>query len=297
MTGVRNWAMESEAENRRKNENIIQQRNNWFSIRLTTTRIPMRLNFSKPYLCLIDIDFVFNSLSLSSPLSIPPLFKQRSFFSVVSTDPFGTDIFAPSKMACDNWKSNASAATVAARNASQISLRPSNAGAVSQNSSRFDRSWPSVNGTSDFQRIVSWHSGWFLRGGPPLPPINVPKTDFIINLYVIFISWTYTHIYMGNTRHILSISSRWRQWRPWRWQRRWIRGAKIMIDGWKASSLKYWLNSISIYFDFVENSFGSTCEWLSERARSYIYACLFIYSWHFRLNWLRKLAVTISYLS
>lgn len=82
--------------------------------------------------------------------------------------PFGTDIFAPSKIACDNGKSNASAATVAARSASQISLRPSNAGAVSQNSSRFERNCPSVSGTSDFQRIGSWQSGWFFRGAPPL---------------------------------------------------------------------------------------------------------------------------------
>lgn len=108
-------------------------------------------------------------------------------FDFFSTNPFGTDIFAPSKMACDNWKSNASAAIVAARNASQISLRPSNAGAVSQNSSRFDRNWPSVSGTSDFQRIVSWHSGWFLRGGPPLPPIKLPKTEFITNWIFIMV--------------------------------------------------------------------------------------------------------------
>lgn len=43
----------------------------------------------------------------------------------------------------------------------QISFRPSKAGAVSQNSSRLLRSWPSVKGTSDFHRMVSWHNGWF----------------------------------------------------------------------------------------------------------------------------------------
>lgn len=72
-------------------------------------------------------------------------------------------MLAPSSMACANWKSVNSAAAVAALRASHISLRPSKAGAVSQNSSRLLRSWPSVNGTSDFQRIDSWHNGWFLR--------------------------------------------------------------------------------------------------------------------------------------
>jgi len=70
-------------------------------------------------------------------------------------------MLAPSNIACANWKSVVSAAAVAALNASHISLRPSNAGAVSQNSSRLLRNWPSVKGTSDFQRIVSWHNGWF----------------------------------------------------------------------------------------------------------------------------------------
>lgn len=97
--------------------------------------------------------------------------------SVVKYYPFGTDIFAPSSIACDNSKSSDSAAAVAALSASQISLRPSNAGAVSQNSSRFDRNCPSVNGTSDFQRIVSWQSGWFFLGGPLLLPMWLPSFD------------------------------------------------------------------------------------------------------------------------
>lgn len=108
--------------------------------------------------------------------------------------PFGTLIFAPSKMACDNWKSSASAATVAARNASHISFRPSNAGAVSQNSSRFERSWPSVSGTSDFQRIVSWHNGWFLRGGPPFPPIKLPDKS----IFDIIIDWSWVFRFISN---------------------------------------------------------------------------------------------------
>lgn len=70
-------------------------------------------------------------------------------------------MLAPSNIACANWKSVVSAAAVAALNASHISLRPSNAGAVSQNSSLLLLNWPSVKGTSDFQRIVSWHNGWF----------------------------------------------------------------------------------------------------------------------------------------
>lgn len=60
----------------------------------------------------------------------------------------------------------ASAATAAARSASQISFLPSNAGAVSQNSSRLLRNWPSVSGTSDFHRIVSWQSDWFFLSAP-----------------------------------------------------------------------------------------------------------------------------------
>lgn len=73
--------------------------------------------------------------------------------------PFGTDMFAPSKMAWAKTKSCASVAREAARRASHISLRPSKAGAVSQNSSRLLLSCPSVSGTSDFQRMVSWQSG------------------------------------------------------------------------------------------------------------------------------------------
>jgi len=86
------------------------------------------------------------------------------------THPFGTETLAPSRMACAIWKSRPSAALVAARSASQISLRPSKAGAVSQNSSLLDLSCPSVSGTSDRHRMVSWQSGRFLRAAPMAMP-------------------------------------------------------------------------------------------------------------------------------
>uniref|UniRef100_A0A182N7D0 Uncharacterized protein n=1 Tax=Anopheles dirus TaxID=7168 RepID=A0A182N7D0_9DIPT len=79
-------------------------------------------------------------------------------------------MLAPSRIAWASWKSSASAALVAARSASHISFRPSKAGAVSQNSSRLLRSCPSVNGTSDFQRIVSWQSGTV--GSPSVEPFR-----------------------------------------------------------------------------------------------------------------------------
>lgn len=60
-----NERMDERKRERMKNE--IPQINNWFSVQLTTTHIPMHLNFLKQYLCLIDIDFFFSlSLSLKS---------------------------------------------------------------------------------------------------------------------------------------------------------------------------------------------------------------------------------------
>lgn len=100
------------------------------------------------------------------------LIKQKTQKLIfLKTNPFGTEIFAPSNIAWDNRKSNASAAIVAALKASQISFRPSNAGAVSQNSSLLLLNCPSVNGTSDFHLIVSWHNGWFFLGGPLPGPV------------------------------------------------------------------------------------------------------------------------------
>lgn len=99
--------------------------------------------------------------------------KKQKFMNIGY--PLGTDTLAPSKIACANWKSNDSAAIVAALNASQISFLPSNAGAVSQNSSRLLRNWPSVSGTSDFHRIVSWHKEWFFLGAPTLGPKKTHK--------------------------------------------------------------------------------------------------------------------------
>lgn len=102
----------------------------------------------------------------------------RSFtlYQNEKTYPLGTEIFAPSNKACASSKSNDSAAVVAALRASQISLRPSKAGAVSQNSSLFERNCPSVSGTSERHRIVSWHSGLFLRAG------CVPSVIFHIHI-------------------------------------------------------------------------------------------------------------------
>lgn len=94
-------------------------------------------------------------------------------YRISPTYPLGTETLAPSRIAWAIWKSRASAALVAARNASQISLRPSKAGAVSQNSSLFERNCPSVRGTSERHRMVSWQSGRFLRAAPKaMPAIN-----------------------------------------------------------------------------------------------------------------------------
>lgn len=73
--------------------------------------------------------------------------------------PCGRVMQAPSTIACASSGSLHSEARAAARSASQISLRPSKAGAVSQNSSRLLLSWPSVIGYSLFHFGRS-----FLRG-------------------------------------------------------------------------------------------------------------------------------------
>lgn len=62
------------------------------------------------------------------------------------SSPCGSVILAPSTIAWASSWSLHSRATAAAFRASQISLRPSKAGAVSQNSSRLLRSCPSVIG-------------------------------------------------------------------------------------------------------------------------------------------------------
>ncbi len=84
---------------------------------------------------------------------------------------------APSRMAWARSKSSLSAASAAALRAFQISTFPSNAGAVSQNSSRFDLSWPSVSGMSLFHRIFSCLSGRFLVAVPPWRPEEVESLN------------------------------------------------------------------------------------------------------------------------
>lgn len=73
--------------------------------------------------------------------------------------PCGRVMQAPSTIACASSRSLHSAARAAALSASQISFRPSKAGAVSQNSSLLLLSWPSVIGYSLFHFGRS-----FLRG-------------------------------------------------------------------------------------------------------------------------------------
>lgn len=73
--------------------------------------------------------------------------------------PCGRVMQAPSTMACASSRSLHSAARAAARSASQISLRPSKAGAVSQNSSLLLLSWPSVIGYSLFHFGRSFFRG------------------------------------------------------------------------------------------------------------------------------------------
>lgn len=79
----------------------------------------------------------------------------------VHTVPCGKVMQAPSTMACASSRSLHSAARAAALSASQISFRPSKAGAVSQNSSLLLLSWPSVMGYSLFHFGRSFLSGSF----------------------------------------------------------------------------------------------------------------------------------------
>lgn len=85
--------------------------------------------------------------------------------------PCGRVMQAPSTIACASSRSLHSAARAAALSASQISFRPSKAGAVSQNSSLLLLSWPSVIGYSLFHFGRS-----FLRGS--LRPERKKKTVF-----------------------------------------------------------------------------------------------------------------------
>lgn len=92
-----------------------------------------------------------------------------SFFNLLPSSsqhsskvPPGKDMLAPSTMACARAQSPPSAATAAALRASQISRRPSKAGAVSQNSALFERNWPSVIGVSLLHLSGSFRKAWFL---------------------------------------------------------------------------------------------------------------------------------------
>lgn len=87
--------------------------------------------------------------------------------------PCGRVMQAPSTIACASSRSLHSAARAAARSASQISLRPSKAGAVSQNSSLLLLSWPSVIGYSLF------HFGRSFFRGSLRPKI---RTKAVLNL-------------------------------------------------------------------------------------------------------------------
>lgn len=87
--------------------------------------------------------------------------------------PCGKVMQAPSTIACASSRSLHSAARAAARSASQISLRPSKAGAVSQNSSLLLLSWPSVIGYSLF------HFGRSFFRGSLRPKI---RTKAVLNL-------------------------------------------------------------------------------------------------------------------
>lgn len=82
-------------------------------------------------------------------------FHVVSFFLL----PCGKVMQAPSTIACASSRSLHSTAKAAARSASQISFRPSNAGAVSQNSSLLLLSWPSVIGYSLFHFGRSFFRG------------------------------------------------------------------------------------------------------------------------------------------
>ncbi len=93
--------------------------------------------------------------------------------------PCGRVMQAPSTIACASSRSLHSAAKAAALRASQISFRPSKAGAVSQNSSLLLRSWPSVIGYSLFHFGRS-----FLRGS--LRPRR--KKEVVFNLILRLIS-------------------------------------------------------------------------------------------------------------
>lgn len=66
-------------------------------------------------------------------------------------------MLAPSTIA---WARVWSSVSAAALRASHISLLPSKAGAVSQNSSLLLLSWPSVRGTSEVQDGLSFFKGW-----------------------------------------------------------------------------------------------------------------------------------------
>ena len=88
--------------------------------------------------------------------------------------PVGSVMFAPSTIA---WAHVWSSVSAAALKASQISFRPSKAGAVSQNSSLLLRSWPSVRGISEVHGGLSFFSGW-LR-----PRVTARKAQILSYLF------------------------------------------------------------------------------------------------------------------
>lgn len=110
--------------------------------------------------------------------------------------PWGSDMLAPSMIACAREWSPVSRAYAAAFSASQISFLPSNAGAVSQNSSRLDRNWPSVKGTSLFHFGFSGFRGWFL-------PIETKWTYTGIICQYMYIHYCLTIIIFFNSYSIV----------------------------------------------------------------------------------------------
>jgi len=125
------------------------------------------------------------------------------------------EILAPSTIACARSRSPVSWAPAAAFSASQISLCPSNAGAVSQNSSRRLRSCPSVIGMSLFHLGFSGCNGWFL----PTDTLRKKVSHYIMKeritwhyefLWYIMkerITWHYERNY--HTYHIIKESIAW----------------------------------------------------------------------------------------
>lgn len=105
--------------------------------------------------------------------------------------PFGQVMLAPSTMAWERACSPFSSSWAAPRRASQISFRPSKAGAVSQNSSLLLLSCPLVKGISLFHFGLSALRGWFR-------PMGTAKSTEL--LHVITVS-SKVHVKSVHSKH------------------------------------------------------------------------------------------------